>query len=96
MTDTTLDFTQAARTSRPAMRASLALRLRRAFEAFARFRAAKAHEQVSRWAREAADVRALALRHADTDRSFAADLYAAADRHEEAGRAAHLGFRGRD
>jgi len=50
-------------------------------------RAAKAPEQVSRWAREAADLRAFALRHAESDRGFAADLYAAADRHEAAGRA---------
>jgi len=91
MTDTTLDFQAARRGPRRATGASLAQRLRRALDAFARLRAAKAHEQVSRRAREAADVRALALRHADSDRGFAADLYAAADRHEAAGRMAPQG-----
>jgi hypothetical protein len=36
-------------------------------------------------AREAAAVRALAHTYRNTDRGFAADLYAAADRHERAG-----------
>jgi hypothetical protein len=85
MTDTTLEFHAAHRGPRRAAGASLAQRLWRALDAFARLRTAKAHEQVSRHAREAADVRALALRHAASDRGFAADLYAAADRHEAAG-----------
>lgn len=95
MTDTTLDLGAARGAPRAAIRASLAQRVRRALAALAHWRAAKAHEQVSRWAREAADLRALALRHADSDRSFAADLYAAADRHEAAGRAAQQGLPGR-
>ena len=95
MTDTTLEFQAARGGARSVTSASLAWRLRRAWDAFARIRAAKAHEQISRWAREAADVRALALRHADSDRSFAADLYAAADRHEAAGRAAQRSRPGR-
>ena len=87
MTDTTYEFQAARSGPRSVTGASLARGLRRAWDAFARLRAAKAPEHVSRWAREAADLRAFALRHAESDRGFAADLYAAADRHEAAGRA---------
>ena len=85
MTDTTLELEAARRGPRSATGTSLVQRLRRALVALAHLCAAKAHEQVSRWARDAADVRALALRHAESDRGFAADLYAAADRHEATG-----------
>ncbi|MEO7337456.1 MAG: hypothetical protein ABIV63_12825 [Caldimonas sp.] len=45
----------------------------------------------TRRAGEAAAVRALASRYHSSDRGFAADLYAAADRHEEAQRAVRPG-----
>jgi hypothetical protein len=56
--------------------------------------AAKA-EAPRNWAQEAAALRAVADRYADTERGFAADLYAAADRHEQAGNSWTTHRRGR-
>jgi hypothetical protein len=46
--------------------------------------AGRARRAVMASARESASVRALAHRYRESDRGFAADLYAAADRHEGA------------
>jgi len=56
----------------------------RAAAALARWLTRKPHEMApaEAMAHEAAAVRALARRHMDTDPGFAADLFAAADRHE--------------
>ena len=63
-----------------------------AVRAFQRLRADPRPEGASDKAtREAAAVRALAYRYLESDRGFAADLYAAADRHEEAARAQRPG-----
>lgn len=43
----------------------------------------QAHSQARTRAREAQDVRELALTHQASDPRFAADLFAAADRHEQ-------------
>jgi hypothetical protein len=87
MTETTFDLPLPRRSQAPVTGALLAPLFRSAAGALVRLlRAGAAREPVSRRAREAAAVRALALRHRDSDRGFAADLYAAADRHQAAGR----------
>ena len=48
-------------------------------------------EPTNKAEREAAAVRELALRYRETDRGFAADLLAAADRHEQGARAQRPG-----
>jgi hypothetical protein len=57
--------------------------LRAAFQRLTRHPAAAARPGLCDRAREAASVRALADTYLKTDPGFAADLYAAADRHEQ-------------
>lgn len=60
---------------------SFAAWLRRALRQLAQWRAPAPPTQGDRW-REAADVREWALKYRHSDPGFAADLFAAADRHE--------------
>jgi len=86
MTETTLDLSHRPRRQAPLTGALLATVIRGAVRILAPWFGTDATRAgVARHAHEAAAVRALAQRHRDSDRSFAADLYAAADRHQAAG-----------
>ena len=93
MTDTTIDLRAAERRG-TWLGAALARPLGRSWmEALAHaLGTIRPHETpATRAEREAAAVRELALRYRETDRGFAADLLAAADRHEEDARARRPG-----
>jgi hypothetical protein len=81
MTTTTMDLQVPQQRTAPRMAAPFAA----AFAAL--LNALKPAERVNveenQAAREAADVRAMARQYLKTDPGFAADLFAAADRHEE-------------
>ncbi|MEP7057381.1 MAG: hypothetical protein ABI809_06370 [Caldimonas sp.] len=90
MTDTTFDF-QVSRHPQPFFAAApiapfVAVIAQLARQAFVRSADRPASAQ-----RQARAVRALADRYRNTDRGFAADLYVAADRHEEEARSRREG-----
>jgi hypothetical protein len=91
MTDKAIDFGIARRRAAPRSGAVLGPLLGAAVRALTQIFAMPSSQPSDRAAREAGAVRMLAHRYRDTDRGFAADLYAAADRHEEAARAARPG-----
>jgi hypothetical protein len=87
MTPTTLDFETARRRSVPIDGSLLGALLKAGLRTvLASVSASQARSAVDRAAREAAGVREMAQRYRHSDRGFAADLFAAADRHEELAR----------
>ena len=90
MNDTTLEFSPAPRGAETLGRLGAALYvLPRVVGAW--IRVARAARQRDPELLEIVRVRALAQRHQSTDRGFASDLLAAADRHEEALRSQRKG-----
>ena len=87
MTPTTLDFETARRRSVPVDGSALGAVLKALLRTFvAAISVSQSRSAVDRAAREAAGVREMAQRYRHSDRGFAADLFAAADRHEETAR----------
>ena len=93
MTDTTIDLQAVQRGGAWLGAAHVRPVLRSWMEALAHILrpVSTSDEPLGKAEREAAAVREMALRYRETDRGFAADLFAAADRHEELARAARPG-----
>jgi hypothetical protein len=92
MSHSAIDFETAQRRAMPVDRGAIVALIRAAaYSAAALFAAVSARSKVNPEVREAAAVRALAQRYQASDRGFASDLLAAADRHEEAARASRPG-----
>jgi hypothetical protein len=87
MTPTTLNFETARHRSVPVNGSFLGALLKAILRAIAgSVSAAQARSALDQAAREAAGVREMAQRYRHSDRGFSADLFAAADRHEEMAR----------
>jgi hypothetical protein len=88
MTPSTLDFETARQRTVPVDGSLLGALLKAVVRTvLASISASQTRSAADRAAREAAGVRQMAQRYRHSDRGFAADLLAAADRHEEMARA---------
>ena len=85
MTTTTMDLQVPQQRTAPRLAAPFAAVFTSVFSALvdALKPAERVNVEENQAAREAADVRAMARQYLKTDPGFAADLFAAADRHEE-------------